>query len=64
MAKAVALTDELLAHYKNKVDKLELIPSSNGVFEISLNKELVFSKKELDRYPEAGEIKALLEKQI
>lgn len=64
LKKAVALTNELLSEYKNKINKLELIPSSGGVYEISLGDETIFSKKELDRYPEEGEIKELLKNKL
>tara|TARA_B100000686_G_scaffold67446_1_gene72863 strand:+ start:697 stop:819 length:123 start_codon:yes stop_codon:yes gene_type:complete len=38
-----------------------LIPSGGGVFEIIKENELIFSKKQLDRFPEDGEIFKLLE---
>ena len=37
-----------------------LISSGGGVFEISLNGDLIFSKKALNRFPESGEIKKLI----
>jgi selenoprotein W-related protein len=40
--------------------EVELLPSSGGVFEISADGRLVFSKKELKRFPEEGEIVKLL----
>jgi selenoprotein W-related protein len=33
-----------------------LIPSSGGVFEVSLGDRTVFSKKEQGRFPEEGEV--------
>jgi selenoprotein W-related protein len=33
-----------------------MIPSSGGVFEVTVDGELVFSKKALDRFPEHAEI--------
>jgi selenoprotein W-related protein len=33
-----------------------LIPSSGGVFEVSLDDQPLFSKKALGRFPEDGEI--------
>ena len=39
----------------------ELIESGGGVFEIKANGHLIFSKKELRRFPEEGEIKDLIE---
>jgi len=42
------------------VASLELVPSSGGVFEVTLDSELVFSKAALGRHAEPGEITALL----
>ncbi|GIR57007.1 MAG: hypothetical protein CM15mP64_4190 [Candidatus Neomarinimicrobiota bacterium] len=39
---------------------ISLISSGGGVFEISLNGNLIFSKKALNRFPEDGEIKKLI----
>ena len=39
---------------------VSLISSKGGVFEICLNKDLIFSKKSLNRFPENGEIKKLI----
>jgi len=39
---------------------ISLISSGGGVFEISLNGNLIFSKKALNRFPEDGEIKKLV----
>lgn len=57
MPKAVSLTEELLQEFKNNIKELTLIPSSDGVFEITYNNDLIFSKKELNRFPNDGEIK-------
>jgi len=37
-----------------------LISSGGGVFEVTLNSELIFSKKSLDRFPEDGEVEKLI----
>jgi selenoprotein W-related protein len=34
----------------------ELVPSGGGVFEVTLDGELIFSKRALNRFPEDGEI--------
>jgi selenoprotein W-related protein len=41
----------------------ELIPSSGGVFEIEYGGNLVFSKKRLGRFPNQGEVLALIRKE-
>ena len=39
----------------------ELIESGDGVFEIRINDNLIFSKKELERFPNPGEIVQFIE---
>jgi selenoprotein W-related protein len=41
-----------------------LIPSSGGVFEVTVNGELVFSKKALKRHAEPGEVRAAIERKL
>ena len=38
---------------------VELVKSSGGVFEVTVDDRLVFSKKSLGRFPEPGELKGL-----
>ncbi|MEW9669998.1 SelT/SelW/SelH family protein [Ammoniphilus sp. 3BR4] len=56
MPKAVSLTEEILNELKNSVKEFSLIPSSDGVFELTLDNEIIFSKKELGRFPDEGEV--------
>lgn len=39
---------------------ISLISSGGGVFEVTLNGELIFSKKALNRFPEQGEIEQII----
>ena len=39
----------------------ELVEKSGGIFEVYLNDELVFSKVELGRFPDEGEVLELLQ---
>ena len=43
---------------------INLIPSGGGVFEFQLNEKLLFSKKELGRHSEDGEILKLIEEEL
>jgi selenoprotein W-related protein len=52
----VSLAQTLIGKHKNEIASLNIIPSSGGVFEVKLNDELIFSKKELGRFPEEGEV--------
>lgn len=60
LGRAVALARSILNEHKNNITELTLVPSSGGVLEITLNNELIFSKKELNRYPEKGEVEKLV----
>lgn len=42
------------------VGSWKLIPSRGGVFEVTVNGELVFSKKALKRHAEPGEVRAAI----
>tara|TARA_B100001013_G_scaffold226165_1_gene138559 strand:+ start:536 stop:724 length:189 start_codon:yes stop_codon:yes gene_type:complete len=51
---------------KSKFSGIEtkLISSGGGVYEITLDGELIFSKKGLERFPDDGEVIALIEQTI
>jgi selenoprotein W-related protein len=53
-------------HLKAKYDgaAIELISSGGGVFEVTLENELIFSKKSLGRFPDDGEIDTLIDQNI
>lgn len=42
------------------VAKIDLLESGGGVFEVTVDGKLIFSKKKLDRFPERGEISELI----
>ena len=41
-------------------EEVELVKGVAGVFEITIDGKLVFSKKQLGRFPEDGEIDSLI----
>jgi selenoprotein W-related protein len=46
------LSGKLLAKYKQKIQSLVLIPTSGGAFEVTLDKELVYSKLKTKEFPD------------
>jgi len=54
------LTEELLKEFEAHIASWTLIPSSGGVFEVRVNGELVFSKKQQGRHAEVEEIRQAL----
>jgi selenoprotein W-related protein len=54
----------LLRDYEHDIESVALRPSDGGRFEVSVNGQLVFSKLELRRHAEAGEIVNLISKMV
>ena len=61
LPRAARLASDLLEKYGNAISELKLIPSGGGVFEIEKDGKLVFSKKQLDRFPDLEEIVQLID---
>ncbi|HUV11789.1 MAG TPA: Rdx family protein [Acidimicrobiia bacterium] len=64
MPRAVGLTDELLTGWAPVIEKIDLVPSSKGRFEVTLDGELIFSKAEIGRHAEPGEVVDLVRTRI
>jgi selenoprotein W-related protein len=62
--RAVGLTDELLSGWAPIIEDIDLVPSSGGRFEVTLDGELIFSKAALKRHAEPGEIAGLVRERI
>lgn len=56
MPRAARLAANVLDALKNEVAEFTLIPSTGGVFEVTVNGRLVYSKKATGRHAEEGEI--------
>jgi selenoprotein W-related protein len=50
------LADTILAEFQDRLSAIELVPGSKGVFEVSFDDDLVFSKRAKRRFPEDEEI--------
>jgi len=62
--RAVGLTDELLKGWAPIIEDIDLVPSSGGRFEVTLDGELIFSKAALKRHAKPGEVVALVRERI
>jgi selenoprotein W-related protein len=56
MDRAVGLAATILKEHDTEMDTLTLVPSTGGVFDISRDGNLIFSKKLSGRFPEPDEI--------
>jgi selenoprotein W-related protein len=50
------MVEAILGKFGHVIDDLTLTPSRGGVFEVMAGDQLVFSKKELGRHAEVGEV--------
>ena len=64
MPRAVGLTDELLQGWAPIIERVDLLPSSKGRFEVILDGELIFSKAALGRHAEPGEIAHIVREKV
>lgn len=64
LLRAAWLAQELLTTFEAELGEVAMLPGTGGVFEIRLNGETVFSRKQEGRFPEAKEIKQLLRDRI
>jgi selenoprotein W-related protein len=62
--RAVGLTDELLSGWAPIITDIDLVPSSGGRFEVTLDGELIFSKAALKRHAEPGEIAGIVRERL
>ena len=60
--KAASFAEGLFTHFRTKITSLELIPSSGGVFEVTVNGEKKYSKHETGKFPDVEEFIAEMEK--
>jgi selenoprotein W-related protein len=60
----VSLTEHLLTTYQLQIKELKLIPSLGGVFEVTVNGDLVYSKKKTGKFPENSAIDPAIEQRL
>ena len=64
LLRAAWLAQELLTTFSEDLGEVALQPGTGGILEVRLNGELIFSRKEHGRFPEAKEIKQLVRDRI
>ena len=46
------------------IGALEVVPGANGIFEVHVDGELVFTKSKLGRYPEPEDVTSLVKDKL
>jgi selT/selW/selH-like putative selenoprotein len=54
----------LLEKHEEDLATIEVVPGANGIFDVHVNGELVFTKSMLGRYPEPDEVVPLVEARL
>lgn len=54
------MAQELLTTFDGEIAELSLIPSTGGLFEVVADGEVVWSRKDLGRFPEITELKQVV----
>ena len=64
LLRAAWMTQELLTTFSDEIGEVALVPGTGGVFDVRVNGELVWSRAELQRFPDIKELKQLVRDRI
>jgi selenoprotein W-related protein len=64
LLRAAWMAQELLTTFEQDITRVALKPGTNGIFDITLNGELIYSRKTEGRFPESKEVKQLVRDRI
>jgi selT/selW/selH-like putative selenoprotein len=53
-----------LEEWEEVIDVLEVVPGANGIFDVHVDGELVFTKAMLGRYPEPDDVVPLMSEKL
>ncbi|UII22689.1 SelT/SelW/SelH family protein [Fulvivirga ligni] len=60
LLRAAWIAQELLTTFNTDLSEVALQPGTGGIFEVWLDNELIFSRKQAERFPESKELKQLI----
>lgn len=58
----MGLAGDLLNEFEHLVERISLVPSDGGRFEVTVNDQLIYSKLQTNRHAEPGEVVGLVNK--
>lgn len=61
---ALSVANELIRNYQHAISELAFEMSSGGVFEVKVDGDTLFSKKETKRHPKPGEVFGLFQQYV
>jgi len=60
-SQALLAATSIIKNFQHSIDRLVLIPGTKGIFDVKINDELVFSKQQIKRFPNEGELINIIE---
>ena len=64
LLRAAWMAQELLTTFESDIERVSLVPGTGGIFEVRLNGDVIFSRKQAERFPESKELKQLIRDRI
>lgn len=64
LLRAAWMAQELLTTFESELGGVCLKPGAGGIFEVRLENEVLFSRKEAGRFPESKELKQLIRDKV
>ena len=64
LLRAAWTAQELLTTFQEEVGEVALAPGTGGIFEVELEDQVIWSRKEEGRFPEMKELKQLIRDRI
>lgn len=58
------MAQELLNTFSEELGETALVPGTGGIFEVRVDGELVWSRKDMGRFPEIKELKQLIRDRV
>jgi selenoprotein W-related protein len=64
LLRAAWVAQELLVTFEIEVGEVALVPGTGGIFEVRIDDELIWSRKNAGRFPELKELKQLVRDRV
>ena len=64
LLRATWVAQELLTTFKDDINELALVPGTGGIFEIRIEDKLVWSREEMEGFPQIKKLKQLVRNQL
>jgi selenoprotein W-related protein len=64
LLRAAWMAQELLTTFSTEIGELALVPGTDGVFEVRVDQDVIWSRAEKGRFPEIKELKQIVRDRI